>query len=122
MPSSLFTLYAAPMLRSQYQRLDENAALLAMEQLSSRMAEISDYILGVAEDENKRFMLSPFVPYALYQTAVIELRLWNLKGESRYKESADKMVQLLQHFSKRWHVAGKYAIWQPLTSCSSELM
>ncbi|KAJ5439934.1 uncharacterized protein N7458_010932 [Penicillium daleae] len=69
------------------------------------MAEISDYILGFAQDENKRFMLSPFVPYALYQTAVIEFRLWKQKGESQHKERADRMVQLLRHFSKRWSIA-----------------
>lgn len=112
-PSSLFTLYAAPLLRSQYRNLDENAALFAMEQLSERMAEISDYILGFAQDENKRFMLSPFVPYALYQTAVVELRLWKQKGESQHKERADRMAQLLRHFSKRWSIAGKLVIWQP---------
>lgn len=107
MPSSLFTLYAAP--RSESRSLDENTALFAMEQLSGKMAEISDYIFGVAQDENKRFMLSPFVPYALYQTAVIELRLWKQKGESQYKERADKMIQILCLFSKRWSIAGKYA-------------
>lgn len=111
MDSSLFTLYAAPMHRSDYQNLDENAALFAMEQLSAKMADMSDYILGMASDENKRFRLSPFVPYALYQTAVIELRLWKQKGQPQYKERADRMVQLLRHFSKRWSIAGKYATW-----------
>lgn len=107
MTSSLFTLYAAPLLRSQSRSLDENTALFAMERLSAKMAEISDYILGMAQDENKRFMLSPFVPYALYQTAVIELRLWKQKGESQYKERADRMVQILWLFTRRWLIAGK---------------
>ncbi|KAJ5880407.1 uncharacterized protein N7473_011460 [Penicillium subrubescens] len=113
--SSLFTLYAAPSLRSQSRTLDENTPLFAMEQLSAKMAEISDYIFGMAQDENKRFMLSPFVPYALYQTAVIELRLWKQKGEPQYKERADRMIQILWLFSKRWSIAGKYiaALYSP---------
>jgi hypothetical protein len=107
MTSSLFTLYSAPLFRSQHRSLDEHLTLIAMEQLSARMAEISDYLLGVAQDENKRFMLSPFVPYALYQTAVIESRLWKQKGESQHKERAYRMVELLRYFSNRWAIAGK---------------
>lgn len=95
------------MLRLESGSLDETAALFAMEQLSANMAEISDYILGMASDENKRFRLSPFVPYALYQTAVIELRLSKQKGEPQHSARADRMVELLQHFTKRWSIAGK---------------
>jgi hypothetical protein len=107
MTSSLFTLYAAPLLRPQCRSLDEKTALFSMEQLSAKMAEITDHIFNFAQDENKRFMLSPFVPYALYQTTVIELRLWKQKGELQYKERADRMVQILWHFNKRWSIAGK---------------
>ncbi|OOQ84271.1 hypothetical protein PEBR_33966 [Penicillium brasilianum] len=106
--SSLFTLYSAPLFRSQHRNFDEPLTLIAMEQLSARMAEISDYFLGVARDENKRFMLSPFVPYALYQTAVIESRLWKQEGNSQHKERAYRMVELLRYFSNRWAIAGKY--------------
>lgn len=107
MTSSLFTLYSAPLFRSQHRGLDGHLTLIAMEQLSARMAEISDYFLGVAQDENNRFMLSPFVPYALYQTAVIESRLWKQKSESQHKERAYRMVELLRYFSNRWAIAGK---------------
>ncbi|KAF3396144.1 hypothetical protein F1880_006518 [Penicillium rolfsii] len=71
------------------------------------MAEISNHFLGVAQDDNKRFMLSPFVPYALYQTAVIESRLWRQKGKTQNKERAYRMVELLRYFSNRWAIAGK---------------
>lgn len=107
MTSSLFTLYSAPLFPAQHRNLDEPRTLIAMEQLSARMAEISDYFLGVARDENKRFMLSPFVPYALYQTAVIESRLWKQEGNSQHKERAYRMVELLRYFSNRWSIAGK---------------
>lgn len=109
MTSSLFTLYSAPLFRSNHRSTDEHEhlPLTAMEQLSARMAEISDYVLGVAQDKDKLFMLSPFVPYALYQTAVIEFRLWKQKGESQHKERAYKMVEILRYFRNRWAIAGK---------------
>lgn len=71
------------------------------------MVELSDHMLGIAQDESQRLSLSPFVPYALYQTAVIQLRLWEQNGKPKYKENLQLMVTLLDCFSQRWSIAGE---------------
>lgn len=95
------------MLRSENRDVDESRALSAIDALSTRLAELSEHLLAIAQDETNKMTLSPYLPYVLYQTAVVQDRLWKQKNEVTYKQRAETMVTILKCFSKRWHVAGQ---------------
>jgi hypothetical protein len=50
--------------------------------------------------------LSPFVPYSLYQAAVVQLSLWKRTEMDSHKNAFDSLKIILGHFKKRWLVAG----------------
>lgn len=87
--------------------MDESDTLSAVETLSTRIAQLSEHLPGVAQDETNRLTLSPYLPYVLYQTAVTQDRLWKQRNEVIYKQRAETMMTILKHFSKRWGVAGQ---------------
>jgi hypothetical protein len=51
--------------------------------------------------------LSPFVPYALYQSAVIQLQLVKHSPQAQYEENISFFKQVLKNFNKRWLIAGE---------------
>lgn len=52
-------------------------------------------------------MMSLFFPYAIYQTAAIQLSLATRTQNVAFRISAESMVKILTCMSKRWHIAGK---------------
>jgi hypothetical protein len=104
--SSLFALYTFPLESSQIPNLDKDQVWSKLEQLSTQMAGLSEHLLKAATDESDTFAQSPYVPYALYPTAAIQLRLWRRTGIAIYKERFDTMVEILRQFNKRWSIAG----------------
>ena len=94
------------MLRSENRDVDESRALPAIDALSTRVAELSEHLLAVAQDESNKLTLSPYLPYVLYQAAVAQDRLWKQKNDIAYKQRAETMVTILKYFGKRWHVTG----------------
>ncbi|PCH06618.1 Transcription factor [Penicillium occitanis (nom. inval.)] len=95
---SLFTLYTSAMLRSENRDVDESRTLPAIDALSTRIAELSEHLLAVAQDEANKLTLSPYLPYVLYQTAVAQDRLWKQKNDVTYKHRAETMVSILRCF------------------------
>ncbi|RAO70459.1 uncharacterized protein BHQ10_006471 [Talaromyces amestolkiae] len=104
--SSLFTLYTSPILRSKNRDFDESRTLPAIDALSTRVAELSEHLLAIAQDETNKMTLSPYLPYVLYQTVVVQNRLWKQKNDVTYKQRAETIATILKCFSKRWHVTG----------------
>ncbi|KAH8807298.1 hypothetical protein F5884DRAFT_340117 [Xylogone sp. PMI_703] len=104
---SLFILHISPSLRPQDR---DTHVLPSIETLTSWVSQLTEHLLELAQDEKNKMILSPYVPYALYQTASSQLRLWQQRNEIRYKEEADAMVTILRYFNRRWLIAGKYLI------------
>lgn len=107
--SALYTLYACSAEKEGYgtkadrcpAKLSEHTAL-----------EMTRYCRKLFEDEEaiNYSCLSPFVPYALYQSAVIQLQLLNCSPQAKYEENVNFLKQILRNFSKRWLLAGKVVL------------
>jgi hypothetical protein len=62
---------------------------------------------GALNDEDADIStLSPYVPYSLYQAAVIHHRLWNWSADDTHAQALDALKDILRLFKKRWAVAG----------------
>jgi hypothetical protein len=51
---------------------------------------------------------SPYLPYSLYQAAVVDHRLWTQSGHLIYKQRLDTLKAIIGNFTKRWMVACKH--------------
>lgn len=74
------------------------------------MTELSQHLLKSAGDENTLTMMSLLIPYALYQTAAIQLNLYQKSQNFAFKANAELIVEILTCMSKRWRAAGQYSI------------
>lgn len=77
-----------------------------MEPLSKRIAEFSRKLFANG-DEVDYVTLSPFVPISLYQSAVVQWRLWKQSRKAEHKVALESLKVILGYFSKRWGIAGK---------------
>lgn len=76
-----------------------------MEPLSTHMAILSKDQFGNANTVELE-TLSPLATYCLYQSAVVQLQLWQRTGDEIYKERVESLKQVLAIFNRRWRVAG----------------
>jgi hypothetical protein len=104
--SGLFMLHDYSTAQSHDAEAELSRKLSLMEPLSTRIAEFANRLFGDVEGDNVK-TLSPFVPYALYQAAVVQCRLWNRFGRDEYKENRESLKSILGRFNRRWLVAGK---------------
>ncbi|KAL6901142.1 fungal-specific transcription factor domain-containing protein [Trichoderma evansii] len=103
--SSLYALYVPPTL---HLNLNSESNFRNLEIVSTQMAELSQHLLRSADDENNITMMSLFIPYALYQTAAIQLNLYQRSRNISFKANAESIIEILTCMSKRWRVAVKY--------------
>jgi hypothetical protein len=99
--SALFTLHGSSIAKGK----DSLRRAALVEETS---VEITDYcrrLFGI-EEQIHYGILSPFVPYALYQAAVIQQEIFKHNPETRYKRNIQFLKELLGSFNKRWLVAG----------------
>jgi hypothetical protein len=73
--------------------------------LSAELVSFSHRLFGDAQSVNLD-ELSPFVPHALYQAAVIQGQLWMKTSDIHYMEALGSLRSVLHTHSKRWTVAG----------------
>jgi hypothetical protein len=109
MCSALFILHAA----SFPEETGENQDRLhqALEPICTRISEFSSRLfLHVEHVEFET--LSPFVPYSLYQAAVVQLSLWRRTDIESYRNAFESLKTILGHFKKRWLVAGICSLLQ----------
>lgn len=81
--------------------------LQSLESTSTRIALFSKHLFGDPAKRNIGVM-SPFVPYSLYQAAVVQQRLAKRTGEADYQRNLNSLEQILGTFKQRWLIAGKY--------------
>jgi hypothetical protein len=101
--SALFTLHESN--RKSGTIDDHNRFYQSLEPISKRISEFSRLLF--ADVEQIEFeTLSPYVPYSLYQAAVVQKHLWKQNNDASNKEAVDSLKTILEHFSARWSVAG----------------
>lgn len=100
-------LYDAALLSDQYNEDEREAIATSLESTSSRIAVFSQYLFADASlvDCDK---MSPFVPYSLYQSAVVQYRHLKQTGRANHQVNLDSLKMILTNFKKRWLIAGKY--------------
>lgn len=94
--SALFTLYSYSIVKGK-----DNIRCAALTE--ETLVEITDYcrrLFGI-EEQIHYGILSPFIPYALYQAAVVQQQILKHKPETRYKRNIQFLKQVLGSFNKR---------------------
>jgi hypothetical protein len=74
------------------------------------MTGLSQHLLKSAGNENILTMMSLFIPYALYQTAAIQLNLYQRSRNFAFKANAELIIEIMTCMIKRWRAAGQYSI------------
>ncbi|RDW56777.1 hypothetical protein BP6252_13961 [Coleophoma cylindrospora] len=105
--SAIYTLYAASLESDKYDPGSMNRHYTLLEETSLELTRYCRRLFEI-EEEIDYGLLSPFVPYALYQSAVIQLRFGNLNRVTTYTENVDYLKMVLGYFTKRWLVAARY--------------
>lgn len=104
MSSSLYALYIPPVVRND---LDNSWDFQNLEIVSTQMVALSQHLLKSAENESNLAMMSHFIPYALYQTAAIQLNIYRRSQNIAFQANAESIIQILTCLSRRWHTAGQ---------------
>ncbi|KAK0761215.1 hypothetical protein N5P37_006162, partial [Trichoderma harzianum] len=104
--SAIFTLYGCSADQERYGVRIQNCPATLAEHTA---LETTRYCRKLFEDEEaiNYSCLSPFVPYALYQSAVIQLQLLQRDPNAKYEDNVDFLKQVLRNFGKRWMLAIK---------------
>lgn len=76
-----------------------------MEEISIEITDYCRRLFGI-EEQIHYDILSPVVPYALYQAAVVQQQILKHNPETRYKRNVQFLKQVLGSFNKRWLIAG----------------
>lgn len=102
--SSLYALYIPPTI---HHNPDSDENFQELEIVSTRVTELSQHLLSSADDVNILTMMSHFIPYALYQTAAIQLTLYRRSQNLIFQTNAESMIKILTCMSRRWQTAGE---------------
>jgi hypothetical protein len=78
-----------------------------MEPLSNQMATLTSELYGSLEKIDFD-TLSPLATYCIYQSTVVQLRLWKKTGTEKYRDNVSGLKKVLGWFNQRWLVAGMY--------------
>jgi hypothetical protein len=101
--SALFILHATSFSEETVE--NQNRLYQVLEPISTRISEFSNRLFIQVELVELE-TLSPFVPYSLYQAAVVQLGLWKQTDSESYINAFESLKTILGHFKKRWLVAG----------------
>jgi hypothetical protein len=104
--SALFNLYQSSMSSYNAEDVSQLRVLDSIESAAIRLVEFSKHLFADPESMDIRYM-SPFIPVALYQAAMIQYRTWQRTKEIFCRERVNVLLKILGHFGKRWFVAGE---------------
>jgi hypothetical protein len=71
------------------------------------MTGLSQHLLERAGDGNTLTMMSLLIPYALYQTAAVQLNLYQKSQNFAFKANAELIIEILTYMRERWRAAGR---------------
>ncbi|PVH70313.1 hypothetical protein DL98DRAFT_437276 [Cadophora sp. DSE1049] len=86
----------------------------SLDRNNTSLAEVADMIVELAYTfptmaarlDMESF--SPFVPYMLYQAAIVQARTLRVSGTISCVEAYEAIVKMLHTFNERWKIAGEY--------------
>ncbi|KAL6816182.1 hypothetical protein V8C40DRAFT_254667 [Trichoderma camerunense] len=107
--SAIFTLYGCSADQERYGVRIKNCPATLAEHTALETTRYCRKLFGDEEAINYS-CLSPFVPYALYQSAVIQMQLLQRDPTAKYEDNIEFLKQVLRNFGKRWMLASKYLL------------
>lgn len=77
---------------------------------SERVLKLSYRLFG---DESKLDYetMSPFIPYAQYQAAIVQYQIWKRDGNRESLDMFNASKAIIGFFRRRWHVAGRSSLF-----------
>tara|TARA_R110002060_G_scaffold12635_1_gene17982 strand:+ start:1204 stop:1587 length:384 start_codon:yes stop_codon:yes gene_type:complete len=117
LPSALMTLHESRPKNGLSIEFNRSDAPESLKSALARIRRVSTKFNGFIEHVDCE-AISPFPPQSITKAAVIHYRLWSETSDVSHIESADSLLIMTRHFSKRWMNAGAYAI----QGCWPELM
>lgn len=85
--------------------MSEQEALSAMEPLSTQIVQFSRRLFGPEQNVDCN-TLSPYVLLSLYQSAIVQLRLWKQTKNVVYTDALESLKEIIGFFNQRWASAG----------------
>lgn len=77
---------------------------------STQITSFSQRLFGGPEADRDYSTFSPYVPLSVYQSAVVQLRLWRATGDASYQVGLASLKEILSYFKKRWSIAGELCL------------
>lgn len=87
---------------------ERHRVLQSIEETALGALTFSEAPYGDREGNYEPEIFSPYLPYSLYQAAVVYHRLWTQSGHLIYRQRLDMLKAIIGNFTKRWMVACKY--------------
>ncbi|KAF1999566.1 hypothetical protein P154DRAFT_563873 [Amniculicola lignicola CBS 123094] len=101
--SALFMLYESMLGRgNENQVLDRREILQLMEDASLRALAFAQASYSDREENYPPEIHSPYLPYSLFKSAIVQYQLWKQKDDSISKQRFDILRGILSEFTKRW--------------------
>ncbi|ORY11886.1 hypothetical protein BCR34DRAFT_601007 [Clohesyomyces aquaticus] len=121
--SALFMLYESMLSRGNENKvLERHEILQFMEDTSLRAILFAEASYGDREENYPPEIHSPYLPYSLFQSAIVQYRLWKQSNDPVCKQRLDLLRSILSEFTKRWIGAWRYLdildnlneLWPPI--------
>jgi hypothetical protein len=105
--SALFALYEYMLSQNTENIFDRQHVLRSIEETALGALIFAEAAYGDQEGNYPPEIFSPYLPYSLYQAAIVHHRLWIQTGRSVYQQRLGTLKTIIGQFTKRWMVACK---------------
>ncbi|RDW59049.1 hypothetical protein BP5796_11973 [Coleophoma crateriformis] len=106
--SALFGLYEYMLLHGTEDATERQRILESTEKTSLRAITFAEAAYQDQEGNYSPDTYSPYLPYSLCQSAIVQYRLWKQNGDLSHKRHLDSLRSILLEITKRWKVAWQY--------------
>lgn len=101
-------LYEFWLSRKQEDGVERSKILSSIYETAARTFKIKLAEASFRNSSSFRYeTISPYVVYSVFQSAIIQYRLWRASQDAGYKHSFDQLRTILNDFKQRWLVAGE---------------
>ena len=108
--SALFIIYEFKLNHGDQVTIEEKRRILeCMEDLSLRCIAFAERSYIERAGTTLHELNSPYCPYSLYQTAVVQYRIWKHRNDPACELRLELIKNLLHEFTKRWRDACEFS-------------
>ncbi len=100
-------LYDSALFSQYTDQIYKSSLLESIEANSRTVTEFSRHLFGDPDAVDYGTM-SPYVPYSLYQSAIVQYRLWKQTGDIKYQDGLGSQKDILGYFERRWLIGGEF--------------